>query len=395
MPEDAAAALGLPALPPALGADLARVRRPVAEARGLPNALYTDPALWPIERRRLFLDTWSCLGFEAEIPAPGDALPRAHLGVPLLLLRDPEGRIRVFENVCRHRGMILVAEPGNFPGVIRCPYHSWCYAPDGRLRATPHVGGPGINRHDSIDPAATGLTALRTGSFLGAIFVTASETAPDFADWIRPLAARWADFAGQPLHAGGADSRFALEVAANWKLAVENYCESYHLPWVHPGLNSYSRLEDHYHVEAPGHFSGQGSLKYAPDLGEPRFPDFPGLGARWAGSAEYAALYPNLLLGVHRDHVFLMRLDPLAPDRTREDVLLLYADAAAARGAAHAAARARNAALWRQVFEEDIFVVEGMQRGRHAPGFDGGRFSAVMDSPTHVFHAWAAARLAG
>jgi choline monooxygenase len=91
-------------------------------------------------------------------------------------------------------------------------------------------------------------------------------------------------------------------VACNWKLAVENYCESYHLPWVHPGLNSYSRLEDHYNIVAPRSFSGQGTTVYAPALGDAAFPDFPGLPAKWDTAAEYVALYPNVLFGVHRDH---------------------------------------------------------------------------------------------
>lgn len=373
---------------------LARTLRPVAEARGLPSALYTDPATLDRERRRLFHDTWSCIGFAADVPGPGDAVPVAHAGAPLLLLRDHKGRIRVFENVCRHRGMILVDRPATFPGVIRCPYHSWCYSLDGALRATPHVGGPGINRHDSVPPGETGLTELRAGELLGCVFVTFSPAAPDFATWSAPLRTRWADFAERPLHLNPADSTFTLDVATNWKLAVENYCESYHLPWVHPGLNSYSRLEDHYHIEAPGHFSGQGSTAYTAALGAPPLPGFPDLAPRWDRLAEYAALYPNLLLGVHRDHVFAMLLSPQGMERTTERVAIFYATEAAAQDPAFAPVRSRNAALWRAVFEEDIFVVEGMQRGRHAPLFDGGRFSAVMDSPTHVFHAWVAARLA-
>ena len=95
-----------------------------------------------------------------------------------------------------------------------------------------------------------------------------------------------------------------------------------------------------------------------------------------------------MLLGVHRDHAFAILLMPDGPGRTREQVHLYYSapDVPEAR-------RQANAELWRGVFEEDVFVVEGMQRGRAAAGFDGGRFSPAMDGPTHCFHAWAAARL--
>ncbi|MHA3977297.1 aromatic ring-hydroxylating oxygenase subunit alpha [Halovulum sp. GXIMD14794] len=375
-----------------LSRDLAAVTKPVGEARGLPSALYTDPAALELEKTRIFTEGWACIGFGSDAPEPGDVCPIDLLGMPMILVRDRAGTLRVFENVCRHRGMILVEEKRNFGGVIRCPYHSWCYSHDGRLRATPHVGGPGVNVHNSVDPEATGLTPVRMGVFMDMVFVNISGTAPKFDDWIAPLRARWTDFADRPLfHAP--DSGFALEVACNWKLAVENYCESYHLPWVHPGLNSYSRLEDHYHIEHPGHFSGQGTKVYAPRRDGQPFPDFPALPDVWATQAEYAALYPNVLAGIHRDHMFAILLDPKAPNRTIERVEIYYTSETAAESADMATERAVNATQWKDVFIEDIFVVEGMQRGRGAPGFDGGRFSAVMDSPTHCFHDWVARAL--
>jgi phenylpropionate dioxygenase-like ring-hydroxylating dioxygenase large terminal subunit len=167
---------------------------------------------------------------------------------------------------------------------------------------------------------------------------------------------------------------------------------------VHPGLNSYSRLEDHYHIEAPGLFSGQGTLAYRPMLmadesgAGRRFPLFDGLSDKWGEGAEYVALYPNVLLGVHKDHTFAMLLQPVAHDRTVEHVGIWYADAEVA-GDAWAEMRRANAAMWREVFAEDVFVVEGMQKGRHARGFDGGKFSPVMDSPTHCFHDWVARQM--
>ena len=382
-------------LPFDLGPVLGPVTAPVATARGLPNPFYTDPALFEAEKERLFFRGWAALGFASDVPGPGDARPVDFLGQPLLMARDREGRLRVFQNVCRHRGMILVAEPCRIERAIRCPYHSWCYELDGRLRTTPHVGGPGRNRHDQIRREELGLLEVRSHEWLGVVFVNLDGGAPAFEEANAALLDRWAEF-DRPLHHGGPESSFSLEIAANWKLAVENYCESYHLPWVHPGLNSYSRLEDHYHIEAAGQFSGQGTLAYRPMLTEDgrRFPLFGGLSEKWAEGAEYIALYPNVLLGVHKDHVFAMLLRPLAHDRTVEHVGIWYADAEVA-GEAWAEMRAANARMWRDVFAEDVFVVEGMQKGRHARGFDGGRFSPVMDGPTHCFHDWAARRITG
>lgn len=370
---------------------LARVTEKVETARGLPNAFYTDPALFAAEKQAVFAANWSCIGFGKDLPQGGDVRPVDFMGTPLLMARDGEGVLRVFQNVCRHRGMKLVEQPTRLAGPIRCPYHSWSYDLTGRLRATPHVGGPGKASHPCIDKSALGLVEVRSAMFMDMVFVNLSGTAPDFATYVAPLAARWSEFAEQPLHHGGPDCSLRIELRTNWKLAAENYCESYHLPWVHPGLNSYSRLEDHYNIAEPQAFSGQGSEVYNPQLDENgrRFPSFPGLSSKWDHGAEYVALYPNVLLGVHKDHFFAMLLEPVAPDRMIEHLEIYYA-APEIAGPDWAAMRAAHVEMWRQVFLEDVFVVEGMQKGRAAPGFDGGKFSPVMDAPTHCFHDWVA-----
>jgi len=369
--------------------DLSDVRRPIAQANGLPNAHYTDDGVFAEENQALLAHQWAGLAVAADVPEPGDAKPITFLGMPLLLLRDRQGQVRVFQNICRHRGMILVSEARKIEGAIRCPYHSWCYGTDGRLVSTPHVGGPGQNTHEGIDKTTLGLVEVRSHIWRDVVWVNISGDAAPFEEVHADLIARWAEFE-QPLYHGGADSRFELVVQSNWKLAVENYCESYHLPWVHPGLNSYSRLEDHYHIEAPGHFSGQGTRVYRQFTAEDgrRFPDFAGLDPKWDTAAEYVSVFPNVLLGVHRDHAFAIVLQPEALDRTVEQVHLYYSTPQVDEEL-----RVANAALWKTVFEEDIFVVEGMQAGRRAPGFDGGRFSPAMDGPTHLFHDWVAARI--
>ncbi|WP_300029682.1 aromatic ring-hydroxylating dioxygenase subunit alpha [uncultured Roseobacter sp.] len=369
--------------------DLSAVRLPISEANGLPNAHYTDASVFTEEKQALLFDTWSGLAVAADVPVAGDAVPITFLGMPLLLVRDRKGMVRVFQNICRHRGMILVEEPRKIEGAIRCPYHSWCYATDGRLISTPHVGGPGQNAHEGIDRDLLGLIEVRSHIWMDVVWINVSGTAPDFETANAALLERWQEF-DVPLHHGGSQSRFTLEVNCNWKLAVENYCESYHLPWVHPGLNSYSRLEDHYHIEEKEQYSGQGTLVYRQLKGENGevFPDFDGLSSKWDTAAEYITAFPNVLLGVHRDHTFAIILQPDGPERTLEHVHLYYATADTSEKL-----RQSNAELWKTVFAEDVFVVEGMQRGRHAVSFDGGRFSPVMDSPTHLFHDWVAGRL--
>jgi phenylpropionate dioxygenase-like ring-hydroxylating dioxygenase large terminal subunit len=369
--------------------DLSRVKEPLGTANGLPNAHYIDPAVFAEERDALLFGQWAGLAVAADVPEAGDAKPITFMGMPLLLLRDRNDQVRVFQNTCRHRGMILVEEPRKIEGAIRCPYHSWCYSTEGKLVSTPHVGGPGRNTHPDVDRATLGLIEIRSHIWRDVVWVNVDGQAPEFEVAMKPVMDRWAEFE-RPLYHGGADSKFVLSVKSNWKLAVENYCESYHLPWVHPGLNSYSRLEDNYNIEEYGAYSGQGTLVYRQLEGTngAKFTDFEGLDAKWDTAAEYISVYPNVLLGMHRDHAFAIVLVPKGPEETEENIHLYYATPET-----DAELRAKNTEQWKVVFEEDIFVVEGMQRGRHGVNFDGGRFSPAMDGPTHCFHDWVAGKV--
>ena len=374
--------------------NLSSVLAEVNTANGLPNEHYVDPDVFHEEKRSVLYANWAGVGFGKDIPETGDAKPVDFLGMPILLVRDRDGSIGVFQNTCRHRGMVLIDKPQKIRGAIRCPYHSWCYGLDGELRATPHVGGPGQNTHDDVDMGKLGLFRIRSYIWRDVIFVNIDGNAPAFEDVHGELLNRWKEF-DRPIHHGGESSSFKLEVATNWKLAGENYCESYHLPWVHPGLNSYSRLEDHYNIEKRGHYSGQGTLVYRQltDEDGQTLPDFDGLSDKWDKGAEYIALYPNVLFGIQRDHSFAIVLEPKDCGNTVEHIELYYAKSEK-DSPEHDGLRGANAQLWKTVFEEDVFVVEGMQKGRHGELFDGGRFSPAMDGPTHNFHHWVATQIA-
>jgi len=362
-------------------------------ARGLPNEHYVDPGTFAEEKRSVLFANWSGIGFGKDVPETGDVRPVEFLGIPLLIVRGRDGSIGVFQNTCRHRGMILITKPTRIRGAIRCPYHSWCYGIDGALRATPHIGGPGRNCHPDVNAAELGLIPIRSHVWRDVIFVNVDGRAPAFEEMHAELLERWREF-DQVLHHGGPTSSFKLDAKTNWKLAVENYCESYHLPWVHPGLNSYSRLQDHYNIEAPGHFSGQGTLVYRQlrDADGAVMPDFAGLSEKWSEGAEYVALYPNVLLGVQRDQAFAIVLEPVDCEQTIEHIELYYSvDTAMTPELDNL--RTENARLWKTVFAEDIFAIEGMQKGRHGELFDGGCFSPVMDGPTRNFHCWVATQI--
>ena len=371
---------------------------PIEQARGMPNAAYTDQLMFEFERDHVLGKTWAGIGHSSELPNAGYVKPLDFMGLSLALVRNRNGDIKVFHNVCSHRGMPLVSEETEISGLIRCAYHSWGYDLDGNLKGTPHIGGVGVHQVENFHCADNGLKEVRSAEWMGVIFVNLSADAESFERFIAPLIERWEEFTGvggfEQLRVSDTSSHLSFEVASNWKLPVENYCEAYHLPWVHPALNSYSPLDKHDNLIVNDYMSGQGSRSYtlAQTAGTslPQFHDWP---ENRLAEAEYISLYPNVLLGVQADHAFSLVLQPLAADRTQEKLELTFVGDSSVTEEYQAC---REAVLesWRVVFAEDIFAVEGMQKGRRSPAFIGGVFSPVMDTASHHFHQWVAGKYA-
>ena len=153
------------------------------KAKGLPNEHYVSEAVFEEEKKAILFNNWSAIGTGKDIPNPGDVIPMTFVGMPLILVRNSNGDIHVFQNTCRHRGMILIEEPTNIKGVISCPYHSWCYNLNGDLCATPMVGGTGSNTHESIKNEELGLFKIRSTVWQDIIFVNISDNAKEFKDY--------------------------------------------------------------------------------------------------------------------------------------------------------------------------------------------------------------------
>ena len=373
---------------------LPELTAPLSTSRGLPNAAYVDPELFELERQSLLGRTWTAIAYESELPGPGEVKPVDFMGAPLLLVCDRDGGLNVFHNVCSHRGMKLVEETGRIRTAIRCPYHSWSYSLQGELLSTPLIGGGRRNTCPGFDNAQHGLKPVNFAVWMGIVFVDLSGGALPFDRFITPLKERWEPYLGddgsRQFRPGTTGSSFELDLACNWKLAVENYCEAYHLPWVHRSLNKYSPLEAHFHITHGEGMAGQGSRHY--DLAETAGVELPRISG-WPDEnlkhAEYIALYPNTLLGLQADHFFSVIVVPQAADRSLEKVHIAYVGDAATDDR-YAPCRQAVLDSWELVFREDILAVEGMQAGRRSPGFNGGVLTPVQDVPTHHFHRWVA-----
>ena len=113
---------------------LMNVDKPIETANGLPNQCYTSEEYLVHERDKVFCDKWIVIGVGSSIPNVGDAKPYNLLGIPLMIVRDKNLKIRVFHNVCSHRGYKLIQDSCSLKNVLRCPYHSWSYNFEGKLR---------------------------------------------------------------------------------------------------------------------------------------------------------------------------------------------------------------------------------------------------------------------
>ena len=374
------------------------ILKPIEAATGLPNQAYTSASFIEYERDHVLASSWAGLWFASDLPKKGTVKPVDFMGLPLLIMRNKSDQINVFHNVCSHRGTKLVREEMVVQGALRCPYHSWSYNLDGELKGTPHIGGVGQHKVEGFNLCDHGLKPVRSAVWMDIVFINLSGDAMDFGEYCKPLVDQWQTFVGNTgldrLQAELKGNDMEIEVCSNWKLAIENFCESYHLPWIHPGLNTYSPLEDHYHIMIGENFGGQGSYSYrlsheAGAVGLPRFPEWP---EDRLEQAEYVSFYPNVLLGIQADHTFAMIIEPIAHDKTIEHIRLYYVGEEALSDG-HLASRKSNLESWRVVFVEDIVSVQGMQMGRASPGYHGGVFSPVMDNPTHHFHQWISRKL--
>lgn len=371
--------------------DIEKAALPIEQANGMPNWFYTSPEAIQEEKKRVFSPGWVGIGFAKDVPEPGDVMPVEFLGDPYIIAHGRDGQVRVFHNACRHRGVKIVQEAGKTTGLLRCPYHAWCYSTEGQLKQTPHVGGPGIHSHPGVDKTKLGLIEVRSHVFHDVVFINVSGDAAPFEEHFAGALKRWEEFSKLKFYSGGDDTFMKLELKSNWKLAVENFCESYHLPFVHPALNERSKLEDHDFILSEGNYAGQltKAFELTKDENGRVFDFFEGLSSRWDTEGDYIAFYPNVQLGVHKDHAFAIILEPINEAKTLEHIQLYFASEDMA-GDDWKQMRVDLASFWKEVFLEDIGVVEAMQKGRWADGFDGGHFSPVMDVATHHFHRWLA-----
>jgi choline monooxygenase len=361
------------------------VHQQIESAHTLASKFYTDPAILEVEKSHIFRRTWQLVGTLNQPCGEGrnaNGAPRTIadpesfftadvIGEPVVIVRDQQGVLRAFSNVCRHRAG-PIARGSGCKNVLRCGYHGWTYALDGRLIGTPDVEGV-----EFFDRTTMGMVPLRLETWEQLIFVNFDQNVEPLSTYLGeiPKQARGLQFAGLQLV-----ERRDYVMDCNWKVYVDNYLEGYHIPIAHPGL---MREIDYanYSTETYRYYSQQ----FAPirvmkpeDAGERFYP--PGNGLQ---QALYFWIFPNLMLNIYPDNLSSNLVVPLSHDKTLTIFEWFF------HGANSEKVRERikrAVAFSDEVQQEDIDLCRNVQRGLNSATYDRGRYSVKRENGVHHFH---------
>ncbi|MBP1634859.1 MAG: Rieske (2Fe-2S) iron-sulfur domain protein [Acidobacteria bacterium] len=347
------------------------VAEDIREARTLPARVYSDPAVFDVQRDRVFARSWQLVGDADQVKVPGQVRPVTFLeGIlpePLLLTRDAEDEVHCLSNVCTHRGT-LVCEGEAVLHQLRCRYHGRRFALDGRFLSMPEFDGA-----RDFPTAADSLARLPLGAW-GKLLFAALDPAAPLDDCLAPVRERcgWMPV-GEAVFDPGRSRHY--HVRANWALYCDNYLEGFHIPYVHASLADALDYSG-YRTELFAWSSLQVGIARGDEDVFDLPPGSPDAGQRVA--AYYFWLYPNLMLNVYPWGISVNVVKPLAVDQTRVTFLSYVWDAARLdRGA--------GAGLDR-VEREDESVVESVQKGVRSRLYDRGRYSPSREQGVHHFH---------
>ncbi len=362
--------------------------------RALPAWVYNHPALTRLEQQRILMPSWQIVCHVNSIPKAGD-YETFDLGPEsVVVLRDRDDSIRAFHNVCRHRGARLLDGAGNCPATITCPYHGWTYRHDGGL-----IGMPVRESFPGLDRAEHGLRAVRTDIAFGFVFVCLAPDSEFGAP--PPVSCTWGKL-GEELAPYRSEEMVPLGPITSdvwnvdWKIAMDNYLESYHVPIGHPGL--YRMFTPDYEDQAtvPGVARG---LSWLREKRSSRWSEglYQSLIGKAAGHLPedlrrcwrfYSAL-PNLGIDVFPDQMDFFQVLPAGPGKciVRGGIFGLPGTARELR-----AARFLSNRINTSVNNEDKWLCERVQRGLASSSYQPGPLSR-LESCMLEFHNLLRARI--
>jgi Rieske 2Fe-2S family protein len=286
----------------------------------LERAAYTSPARFEQERERIFHRGWMFVCHTSAVPSGGRRVFDV-VGESVIVTRDREGHVHAFANACRHRGaqlcephdVTMSPEACRAPS-IQCPYHAWTYALDGRLLSTPRVDS------GEIDRATNPLWSYRADEWNGMVFVSLDSAGASLREWLLAETPYVFEFENLRIADMIVAQRTVADVAANWKIIVENYQECLHCAVVHPELVEIVPLYQSGRVVDPDRADGavqivDGGNSFSP-TGTEDLPTVPGIRPERVDLYRGTVVFPNLFLDITGTSISLTAMFPVAPDRT-------------------------------------------------------------------------------
>ncbi|MEO8468903.1 MAG: SRPBCC family protein [Chloroflexota bacterium] len=356
----------------------------IASALTLTSREYLDPAIFERERRSIFSKTWQLAGRLKDLERPGDFAPVTILDEPIVLVRDIDGQLRGFYNVCRHRAGQVALSRGNRKS-LQCQYHGWTYGLDGALRTAPEMD-------DAVDfdRGDFGLRPVRVAAWGPFVFASLDADGPELADVMGAIPDEVAT-SGYDIDRMSLVERREYVVECNWKVYVENYLEGYHIPIAHPAL--FKELDyDAYSVETFRWYSKQ----HAP-VRELKAGEVHGRDRRFIRSPDgedealYYWLYPNTMFNIYPDNMSMNLVIPLSADRTLTVFEWYFAEPGTGDGWE---SMQQAIAFSDQIQLEDIVLCEQVQRGLRSSSYEAGRLSPRRENGVYHFQNLVRAALA-
>jgi Rieske 2Fe-2S family protein len=363
------------------------VVQPQGMERTFSRAHYLSPELFAREKERIFVREWFHAGREEDVATPGSYLVVDVAGESVLVVRTREGELRAYYNVCRHRGCQLVLTgtdstgcapelAGSFGSGIKCPYHAWTYTLDGALRTAPYLDeGAGI-RKDELSLHPVGIETWGGFFFLN---LEPSETASRGHTLRAQIGEAATRLANYPLVDLRRVRRITYEVAANWKVMLENYNECYHCAGVHPEL---CKVVPSFKVRGGSELDWERGIEHAEGAwtftrsGTSTRDPFPGLSDEERVRHKGELIYPNFMISLSADHVAAFTVWPRSAEHTTIDCDFLFHPNEIAKPGFDPSDAIE---FWDLVNRQDWAICEGVQRGMQSRVFESG-FYAPMES---------------
>jgi Rieske 2Fe-2S family protein len=349
-----------------------------------PRRAYVDPDVLREEWEKIFLTSWLYAGRADRAAQPGDFFTLDVGGESVLVVRDRDGRLGAFHNVCRHRGSRLCDAESGSVRAIRCPYHAWTYGLDGRLAAAPN-----LRATDGFDKEKFGLVPVALEVWRGCVFVNLSDRPGPLHEALGGMPDRVRRY---PLEDLKTVHRAVHEVEANWKILIENYQECYHCPGVHPELCDLVPLYGTGVVDQPENSETavfrSGATTFT-RTGTTRRPLFAGLTEAERRTYDGELILPGAWMNFLPDFVQTRSLWPVSPTRTRLLTEWLFEASTVARPDFDPSDALSFTML---ISEQDWKVCEAVQRGVGSRSFRQGVYVPLEDAVAE-FNRWVAARL--